>query len=121
MDAQAGSHADINREWRPGDQVSLTFAMEPAMKDDHPRVKSNRGRVVIQRGPVVYCVQGADNPGLDVHAMSVDRGDMLDVEVEDGFATLTGRTTSGKPFRAIPYYNWGNKGRTPMAVWLLAR
>lgn len=114
----ADRYAEIDREWRPGDEVSASFPMEPAVVEAHPRVRAQRGRIALRRGPVIYCVQGVENPGLDVLSMRVDPGAGLDVEDAGGVAAIIGRTTHGAPFRATPYYRWGNRGRTPMAVWI---
>jgi hypothetical protein len=117
----AGSYATLDREWKPGDEVAITFAMEPAATVDAPQVKTNRGRIAVTRGPLVYCVQGADNPGLDVHSMAVDTAAPMNVIKNDGKASITGSTTAGQSFTAIPYYDWGNSGPGHMAVWLRAQ
>ena len=116
----AGEYAALDREWSPGDEVRVSFGMEPEARRD-ARVKTNRGRIAIVRGPFIYCVQGADNPGLDVLNMTVDTSAPLETQPQGDMVVVTGRTTRGETFTAVPYFDWGNSGRTPMAVWLRAR
>ncbi len=53
----------LRRAWRPGDAVELEFALEPRLTVADPRVDAVRGCVAVERGPLVYCVEGADHPG----------------------------------------------------------
>ena len=62
----AGSYAKVNRTWQPGDRVSLSLPMPIRRVECHPYVADNVGRVALVRGPLVYCVEGADNPGVDL-------------------------------------------------------
>src|SRR5919205_121063 len=61
-----GTYAEIRRAWRPGDTVHLTLPMPVRRIACHPYVTENRGRVAIMRGPLLYCVEEADNPGFDL-------------------------------------------------------
>ena len=63
---EAGTYAEIRRTWQPGDQVSLSLPMPVRRVECHPYAADNAGRVALQRGPFQYCVEGADNPGLDL-------------------------------------------------------
>ena len=67
-----GAHADIElergfamvrRRWRPGDVVELDLPMPVRRVASHDGVTGNRGRVAVERGPLVYCAEGADNGG----------------------------------------------------------
>jgi uncharacterized protein len=60
--AQAGQYLAIKREWKPGDTVSLNFPTPTETVASNPRVVENRGRVAVQRGPIVYCLEQLDQP-----------------------------------------------------------
>jgi uncharacterized protein len=66
--AQAGQYLPIHRRWSPGDTVSLNFPMSPEVVASNPRVSENRGRVAVQRGPVVYCMEQVDQPNTPAMA-----------------------------------------------------
>ncbi|WP_414639561.1 glycoside hydrolase family 127 protein [Actinocrinis sp.] len=53
----------LRRAWRPGDALELELSLEPRLAVADPRVDSVRGCVAIERGPLVYCVEGVDHPG----------------------------------------------------------
>jgi DUF1680 family protein len=62
--AQAGQYLAIMRKWSPGDTLSLTFPMPTEAVASNPRVIENRGRVAVQRGPIVYCLEQLDQPNM---------------------------------------------------------
>ena len=70
----AGSYAEIRRTWRPGDRVRLSLPMPVRRVECHPYVADNAGQVALQRGPLLYCVEGADNPGLDPRDLVLPAG-----------------------------------------------
>ena len=51
----------IERTWQSGDQVELTLPMPVERIEAHPSVRQDAGRVALQRGPVVYCLEEVDN------------------------------------------------------------
>ncbi len=117
-------YAVIEREWRPGDRVELDLAMPVLRVRADPRVAADRGRVALQRGPVVYCLEGPDNGGkvLDLAipadarlSARYEAGLLGGVEVLRGTALRGGRRV---PFTAIPYFAWANRGKSEMAVWV---
>ncbi len=59
---QAGQYLPITRQWKPGDRVSLNFPMIPETVVSNPRVAEDMGRVAVQRGPVIYCMEQMDQP-----------------------------------------------------------
>jgi uncharacterized protein len=60
--AQAGQYLPIRRQWSPGDTVSLDFPITTEVLASNPRVAENGGRVAVQRGPIVYCLEQLDQP-----------------------------------------------------------
>jgi DUF1680 family protein len=61
--AQPGQYLAIKRRWSPGDTVVLGLPMAPEIVASNPRVDENLGRVAVQRGPIVYCMEGLDQQG----------------------------------------------------------
>jgi DUF1680 family protein len=96
-------------------------------------VAEDRGRAALQRGPIVYAAEGVDNGDRvfdlvlpDPAALAVEfRPDLLNgVAVVTGSAVAVAKTAAGKtvetarPFLAVPYYAWANRGPGQMLVWL---
>lgn len=116
--------ARLTREWRSGDVIELDLPMPVRRVVAHPNVKDCAGNVALQRGPIVYCFEGADHGGrvLDL-ALSADevfaprrRDDLL-----GGITVLEGGLIrGGERIRAtaIPYHLWSNRGAGEMTVWL---
>jgi hypothetical protein len=102
--------------------ISLDFSMEISLLRAHPRVGPDVGRVAVARGPIVYCAETADNPGLDLDAVSLDPASLRyawdEGLFDGGCGTIEGNTDNGKPIKLIPYAFWGNRGPGSMRVWL---
>jgi DUF1680 family protein len=132
----------ISRRWTAGDRVTLALPMPPERIYTHPAVRMNVGRFALKRGPLVYCVEEADNPGGPVQRLKLSRGAPLKPEPHDtlpgGVVALTApavRMTddgwndalyrSATPaevpanLTALPYYLWNNRGPGSMMVWLV--
>lgn len=126
----------ITGTWRPGDSVELALPMTPRRRYAHPEVVANVGRVALTRGPFVYCLEGVDNEG-QVRNLVLPPESGLTARREPGLlggvVVLTGTaqavrrqddgklSTTPKPFVAIPYYAWANRGPSPMVVWVPER
>jgi uncharacterized protein len=124
----------IDRAWEPGDVVEVDLPMLVRRVVSHPNVEANRGRVALQRGPIVYAAEWPDNPGGKVRNIVLPDGQALSSEFRadllNGVQVITGRAFGLKldekgavqkaeqPFTAIPYATWANRGRGEMAVWL---
>lgn len=116
--------ARLARAWRSGDVIELDLPMPVRRVVAHPNVKDCAGKVALQRGPIMYCFEGADHADrvLDL-AMSADavfaprrRDDLL-----GGTTVLEGELVrGGERIRAtaIPYHLWSNRGAGEMTVWL---
>ena len=123
----------IRRKWEKGDAIELNLPMPIRRVLSHQKVKDNAGRTAIQRGPVVYCFEGADNP-QGVANLVLPPDAKLHPESHDdllgGIVTIRGQgqiresqaegKTLLKNFEAvaIPYYAWAHRGKGEMAVWL---
>lgn len=127
-------YAVIDREWKKGDQLSFELDMTPLIIQSRNEIKQNDGRVAIQRGPLVYCVEGADNDNkawniilptttkfestdmkvLDESVVALKANVPVIVVNEDGSALKT----ESRTITAIPYYTWANRGKNEMQIWL---
>ncbi|MHC4534860.1 MAG: glycoside hydrolase family 127 protein [Planctomycetota bacterium] len=125
--------ARIERKWHKGDTIELILPMPIRRIIAHQNIKENRGKVALQRGPIVFCLEWPDNDGKVLNLMIPDdsglrteyRPNLLNgVMVVTGKARMVKRTNNGnivpareKQFTAIPYYAWAHRGRGEMTVW----
>ena len=107
----------IERKWISGDKITLSLDMPTEIIAADPRVKENIGKRAIQRGPLVYCAEEADNPSFDEVILTPD------AEIRERFnsSLLNGVTTidairGDKTVRFIPYYAWDNREAGEMKV-----
>lgn len=127
----------INREWKKGDVVNFEFNMNTYLISSRQEIKQNEGRVAIGRGPLVYCVEGADNDGKawnivvpENTSFETAAGKVQDESIVEVKATVpvlnvsadgSSVSTVKKEIVAIPYYTWANRGKNEMQVWLPTR
>jgi DUF1680 family protein len=126
-------YARIRRSWKKGDTAQLILPMPVRRVVANELVAADRGRVALQRGPIVFAAEGVDNDGRVFDLFLPDetglkaefRPDLLDgVEVVTGEGRAILKNSAGKtvessrPIRAIPYYSWANRGPGQMLVWL---
>ena len=125
--------ARIERRWKKGDTIQLNLPMPIRRVVAHENITDDRGKVALQRGPIVYCLEGVDNGGEVLNLMIGDDAELKAEFSEDllggvmtitGAAELTKRMLDGKiipsgekAFTAIPYYAWAHRGRGQMTVW----
>jgi DUF1680 family protein len=134
-------YAKLGNQWKSGDTITLNFDMPIERMQANPSVPADVGRVAIQRGPVVYCLESPDNAG-DILAVSLPPDAKLSSEFRSdllsGVGVIKGEaialdaqpevwrsqlyrpipTAKKTPITAIPYFAWNNRGRTTMTVWL---
>lgn len=145
--AKPGAYLPIHREWKPGDVVRASFPMNVQALASNPRIVENEGRVALQRGPLVYCMEGLDQPsGVDLADAAINPKAQasnfqaeLDRNLLDGVVVLRtegavleraaaqplyspyqGASTKARrtELRFIPYYAWANRKPTTMQVWV---
>jgi uncharacterized protein len=106
----------IDRGWKSGDRVQLTLPMPIRRVKADPRVKADQGRIAIQRGPVVYCIEAIDNGGRVID-MRLKKDAPLTHEYR---ADLLGgvHVIKSDNLLAVPYYAWDHREPGEMAVWL---
>lgn len=110
----------LKRVWRAGDVIELSLPMPVQRIQAHPHVEATRGKVALQRGPLIYAVEGMDNHGsTDITLPSQPQ---LTGEycrgLLGGITEIHGVTAQGEPLTAIPFYAIANREKTPMRVWL---
>jgi DUF1680 family protein len=130
----AQGFAVLRRNWKPGDTIELELPMPVRRVLSHEKVTAASGRVALERGPIVYCAEAADNGGRVFNLVLPDdaklearrRPDLL-----GGVTVLTGRVlglyasedgrsvlTREQEFVAVPYHVWAHRGEGEMGVWL---
>ena len=146
--ATPGAYFPIRRRWSPGDVIRLQAEVVPQVIEANPRVADDTGRVAIQRGPLIYCLEEIDQPsGILLSDVAVNPGrrpaeefmpefrkDLLGGMVvlhhtgavyERGsekalYARYGGESKTRKvPLTFIPYYAWANRQASFMQVWNL--
>ena len=133
----------IDGTWKKGDAISFTMQMPTRIMEANPLVEENRGQVAVQRGPIVYCAESTDLSGIDIDNVSIP----LDAQFRPVEMTIEGSRVMGlegevvvrgeaswkgqlyrevarqqqrRTIRLIPYYAWGNRGKSEMTVWMPA-
>lgn len=123
----------IDRKWKKGDQVEVHFDMDVRTVRANNKVEADRGRIAIERGPIVYCAEWPDND-FNVLNTLVNRTPKFEVvsksdllygidQIKTQAQTLEyddqGRlTVKDHTLTLIPYYAWCHRGSGNMAVWL---
>jgi uncharacterized protein len=102
-------YAVIHRTWKAGDKIELTLPMQIQRIQGSEKIAATAGQVALRYGPLVYCVEAADQPldkTLAPHAPLTARwrGDLL-----GGVTVLTGAWSDGTALTAIPYYARDNR------------
>jgi DUF1680 family protein len=141
-----GSYANLHRTWRPGDTINMDLPMPVRRVESHPYVAENAERIALTRGPLLYCVEQIDNPGVDLRDLVLD-GEEPTIDLEPdllgGVVVLQVEARSAAPgpgwedrlyrtvrphegdaqrhftrVTAAPHYAWANREPGTMRVWL---
>lgn len=123
-------YIEISRSWKKGDTIELDFPMDVRRIVANDNAEDDRGKVALERGPIVFCLEGADQADhkvfnkyiLDSAPVSAHfEQDLLNgVMVLEGSAKELQQDGEVKDvkFRAIPYSTWNNRGGEQMEVWI---
>ena len=122
----------INRTWKKGDIVDIHFAMEPRTVRANNEVEADKGKISVERGPIVYCAEWPDND-FSVLSVLVNRNPEFEVEHKHDMLYGINRIKTGAQvllydekgrlqtkdvlLTLIPYYAWAHRGSGEMAVW----
>ena len=129
-----------SRDWQPGDGIALALPLEPRRLRAHPAVRQQAGRMAVVRGPLVYCLEGADNgsglnsillePGAGQAGTGAlpDLGDAIAIHcrccakrLAPGVRISTPRKTPATEpdtARLVPYHLWDDRQPGEMLVWV---
>jgi DUF1680 family protein len=122
FDPRRADYETITRCWSSsGDVLEFNFDMSIKSRRAHPKVRGHAGKVAITRGPLVYCLESVDNPGIDIFTARLDPTSLHDEFVPDllgGCVVIHGKTRDNQPLHFIPYFLWANRGESRMAVWV---
>ncbi|MDO8319413.1 glycoside hydrolase family 127 protein [Rhodoferax sp.] len=132
-------YAHIKRRWQKGDEVKLSLDMPAERVYANPEVLADVGRVVLKRGPIIYCLEGADNDA-PTHRIALPKSNPIEAHFErnllSGVGMLTAEavvvqsweggelyrtdppTMERTTLRAIPYSFWSNRDSEEMSVWI---
>jgi DUF1680 family protein len=126
-------YVSIARTWKAGDSIELSLPMPVRRVVANQQVEADRGRVALQRGPIVFAAEGADNPNGQVRNLMLADSQRLVAEYKPdmlkGVTVIKTRavalaydasgklTKSEEAITAIPYYSWANRGKNQMIVW----
>ncbi|MBR1921013.1 MAG: glycoside hydrolase family 127 protein, partial [Kiritimatiellae bacterium] len=104
----ADGYVDVRRDWKAGDRVALELPMDVKRVKAHDKVEADRGRLAVERGPVVYCAEGIDNGGR-AYAARIP----ADATFEDAAVTIGDKTfpalKASNGVVLVPYCVWGNR------------
>lgn len=129
VDGQA-DYITIARNWKKGDVIELTLPMTVRRIVANDNAEDDRGKIALERGPIVYCLEGSDQADHKVFnkyilnstaiTASYDAGLLNGVTVLEGDAKEVQQdgTIRDVKFRAIPYSTWNNRGNEQMEVWI---
>jgi len=129
-------YAVLNRKWKKNDIVQVSLPMDIRRTVANHKLKEDAGKIALQRGPLIYCAEWKDNdgkasniiipqnavfttefkPGL-LNGVTIIKSEVPVVTVEPNGKLIS---TAPKPFIAIPYYAWANRGKGEMTVWFPA-
>jgi uncharacterized protein len=140
---EAGKYLAIRRTWKSGDRVELAFDMQPEVLSANPLVSEDAGKVAVQRGPLVYCLEQQDQTGKVADLSLAKPGDKFTEEYRGDLlgglvmlkhaGTIYEKPLADEPLyqalnqarpvkpielRLIPYYAWSNRGPGAMTVWI---
>jgi DUF1680 family protein len=144
LTADENGYLQINRTWQNGD--TLTYEMDMPIRPvwANPAVRQLEGRVALQRGPLVYCLEGCDHGGIILDRIALDPANIASgfqteyrADLLGGVVLIRGKGQliddagwnedlyrSVQPsrqeieIRAVPYCVWDNREPGEMRVWL---
>lgn len=143
---KAGKYFQIKRTWSANDLIELVLPMPVQLIEANPLAEEIRNQVAIKRGPIVYCLESIDLPdGVNIMDVTIPLEIKLrnhfEKELLGGVTVLEGKACflagsdwgqtlyrqierqeqKAVDIRLIPYYAWGNRGKSEMTVWMPLR
>ena len=109
-------YAVLEGKWKDGDVIDLEMDMPVEVVEADPRVKEDVGKRAVQRGPLVYCLEEADNPS-DFDGITLSPDAPWEAGFDAGLLSGVVKITDGTA-TYIPYYAWDNRTAGKMKVWV---
>lgn len=135
-------YIELTREWKPGEEVEISFSMPVQIMKSHPQVRQTFSKVALQRGPFVYCMEQVDN-GKGLYQLQLPRKTEFTISEQmgspGGVKVIRAAGQRMKPteewadelyrsdslwsmepaeLKFIPYFTWANRGIGEMTVWI---
>lgn len=130
----------LTKDWAEDETINIEFPMEVKFIKSNQQVRENIGKVAVTRGPVVYCMEEADN-GNNLHLCKIDvtgtpitettsiedvtsvkikvPGVRVSAESNDSlYSEYTNENVNPTTLEFIPYYMWANRGENEMQVYV---
>ncbi|MFC0780173.1 glycoside hydrolase family 127 protein [Flavobacterium sp. HJSW_4] len=107
---------NVTRNWKKGDKIALNFPMEVQEVETNSKVETNKNKVSLEYGPLVYAVEEIDNKN-NFDKINISASDTFKVRKEANLLQGVNVIENSK-FKAIPYYSWSNRGVGKMKVWI---
>ncbi len=120
-DPRSAAFQTLHFPWSTADTIEIDFEMPVKLRRAHPKVRGHRSKAAVTRGPLVYCLESVDNPGVDIFSACLDPDSLSPVHDEEmlgGVTKILAKTKDGVPLVLIPYFLWGNRGPSQMITWL---
>ena len=114
-------YVEINREWRAGDKINLSLDIPVELVAADPKVKENIGKRAVQRGPLVYCLEEADNKNNiwdNIRFDSACKFELSEAKVQLSDITVIKTKFNAQDLTFIPYFAWDNREHGKMKVWV---
>ena len=143
VNTKAGSYAKLNRKWKKGDVIELFLPMPALLMEANPLVEEARNQIAVLRGPIVYCIESPDLENTSIFDVIIPSNIQLkpikeniagaQIALLHGDALLQNdknwdtklyqaiNSTDGLKkvsIKLVPYFAWGNRGKSEMSVWL---
>ena len=131
-------YAYVTKDFSPGDVIEINMKMTPHVVYANRKIRADAGKVCIQRGPLVYCLEECDN-GANLHSLLVDSNAAIEARQEiiggmqcivlktsgfveesqnDEMYSYVAKTRKAKQLIFVPYHLWGNRTTGEMLVWV---
>ena len=120
-DPRRARYVRIDREWAPGDELTVEFSQPIRLLRQDRRLPGCGGTAAVTRGPLVYCLESVDNPGVDLFGVEIVPESLefvYDAERPGGAGVLQGMSIRGERLTFIPYMLWANRGPSEMTVFV---
>lgn len=146
ISAEAGTYARLNRKWKKGDVIELNLPMPARLMEANPLVEETRNQVAVMKGPIIYCIESPDIEDARIFDVVIPSGiqfkpvkeEIAGAQItflqgeallqsskdwnKDLYQTINSKNNLQKiSIRLIPYFSWGNRGKSEMSVWMPVR